>query len=109
MGPTCGLTDGFVALRIRDIKRIDWASGARFTRHSLKAHGVWPPAAPGHRINLDREVRGLVDSVAAGSTLVAIHPELHRADVATLDDPSAGGVANYDSTRSTRRAVGMTR
>ena len=108
--PTDGSPDGFVALRIRDLKRAYWASGGRFLQRSLQAKSAWPPATPDHPVDLDHGVKRLEASAAVGSALVTIHPELDDTDVCYIGrPPSAGGATRYTSTKSTRRAAGRRR
>ncbi|MBA8794038.1 hypothetical protein FHX74_001643 [Friedmanniella endophytica] len=92
--PTDGSPDGYVAVRIDDIKGLYWDPSNRFVRRSLQAQSVWPLEAPRHPIDLDHGVQQLVDSIAAHSDLVTIHPELRRTNVCYIGRPHKWGRRN---------------
>lgn len=66
--------DGWDAVRLRDIRKVRDASGQRLVRRAFKLQQSWPPAPPPFPINLDN-TRALIDSLAAGADLVAVHLE----------------------------------
>lgn len=86
-----GSPDGYVVVRLKDIKHIYWDPTERFIRRSLKVQHAWPPASPSHRVDLDHGVKRLMQSVVAGSALVTIHPELDRTDVCYIGRPTRWG------------------
>ena len=71
--------DGFVALRIEDVRRIDPARAGAFKREALELHGDWPPTMPIDRAALD-DTRALVLALGASFPLLSLFPE--------IDDPN---------------------
>lgn len=88
---TDGSPNGYIALRLRDIKRIEWDPSDRFVRRSLKAQNAWAPPASRKGLDLDHGVKELVESVAAISALVTFHPELDRTDICYIGLPVRWG------------------
>lgn len=86
-----GLPNGFTALRLRDIKRIERGPSGRFVRKSLKAHDAWPPVAPGTLIELDGGALDLVESAALAAPLVTIHPERDDPGICFIGRPAGSG------------------
>ena len=66
--------DGYVAVRIRDVERIQPLKGDAFHRKASELAGVWPPALPAHPIDLST-TRSLIETAHAHATLVNLHME----------------------------------
>ena len=86
-----GDPSGYVALPLRTLRRISRAPGRRFVRRSFQAHSAWPPAAPTVFIDLDRGVRELIDSAAAGFPLVTLFTECDHPGVCYIGQPVRWG------------------
>ena len=73
-------SDGWTALRIRDIFSIDkLAEGdSDVQARVLAARGGWPPAAP--QVCLINDLPGVVRTAQGASPLVAVHREMARPD-----------------------------
>ena len=77
-----GRANGWVALRVHDIERIEVADGGRFIRRGLEFEGSWPPPRPAADVRLSGGTRALVESVAASFCLLTAYQE--RIDPVTM-------------------------
>jgi hypothetical protein len=78
--------DGFIALRVRDIARIDRDTSSGFIRQALELQGQWPPPDVPAGIKLDR-TRDAIASLAAASPLVTLHCERRWRDECYIGVP----------------------
>jgi hypothetical protein len=67
--------NGWVALRTRDVSRVEPADGARFARRGLEGQHSWPPAAPTGTVSVAGGTRALLGSVAAAFSVVTMYRE----------------------------------
>ncbi|TQL02667.1 hypothetical protein [Cellulomonas sp. SLBN-39] len=82
--------DGYVALRLRDLERVQVSTCDETSRRLLQSTGAWPPAGPAASIALDR-TRDLVATAAAHGGLVHVEVERVDPDVAFFGAPAHGG------------------
>lgn len=82
--------DGFVAVRIRDIQRVQVSPCDQLSRRLLESTGAWPPAGPNAPIDLDRTSR-LVQTSYAHAGLLNIQVEGVDPEVALIGSPSLDG------------------
>lgn len=82
--------NGFVALRIRDMERIQPLEQGAFYRKASELAGVWPPALPAEQIDLST-TRGLIENAHAHFTLVNLQMERDAPDVAFIGVPTRWG------------------
>ncbi len=67
--------NGWTALRLGQVRRIDKAKEQRVTRESLQLHDQWPPAAPARPVDLEHGTKRLIRSLADQFPVLAIHYE----------------------------------
>jgi hypothetical protein len=79
--------DGYVAVRIRDIERIQPLKADAFYRKASELAGVWPPALPADPIDLST-TRSLIETAHAHATLVNLQIEREDPDVAFIGVPT---------------------
>ena len=78
---------GYVALRVRDIERIQPLKSDAFYRKASELAGVWPPALPAGPIDLST-TRGLIETAHAHATLVNLQIEREDPGVAFIGIPT---------------------
>ncbi len=85
-------SDGFVALRLRDVERVWRAENDELHRRAQELRGTWPPAGPASAIDLDT-TRSLIRDAGAAARLIAVHTE--------YEDPEAlyVGVPEVDESK----------
>ena len=82
-----GGLDGFTAIRVSDITRIQSDPFADFARRALQHHGTWPPAKPDQPLDLDG-TRRLIDSAAAANPLVTVYTERQHPNECSIGFPA---------------------
>ena len=77
--------DGYVALRIEDVSKVDRRGGPEtFVGRALAARGEWPPVSVD--VELD-EIAGLIRTAAAVAPLVTLHIEVEDPTVCFIGRP----------------------
>ncbi|GAB2673015.1 hypothetical protein [Thalassiella azotivora] len=79
--------DGFAAVRVRDVARIQPMPAGSFPQKVAEAAGTWPPSAPATAIDLDR-TRGLIETAHVDATLVTLHIEDQDPEVGFIGVPT---------------------
>ncbi len=81
--------DGYVAVRIRDVDRIQplIGDGDIFYRKASELAGVWPPALPAHPIDLST-TRSLIETAHAHATLVNLRIEHENPNACYIGVPT---------------------
>lgn len=79
--------DGFVAIRLRDVARVQPHQSHGFYKTVAEANGSWPPALPTTLIDLDATGR-LVQTAHAHGTIVNLQVEYDDPDVSFLGVPT---------------------
>lgn len=84
----CSRIDGYVAVRIRDIARIQPLQDNAFYRKVAEATGTWPPAAPETLMDLDT-TRRLIETAHVHGTIVTLYSERTDPDEMSFGVPMA--------------------
>ena len=79
--------DGYVAVRIRDVERIQPLRSDAFYRKASELAGVWPPALPADPIDLST-TRSLIETAHAHATLVNLQIEHEDPNAAYIGVPT---------------------
>jgi hypothetical protein len=79
--------DGYVAVRVRDIERIQPLKADAFYRKASELAGVWPPALPASPIDLST-TRALIETAHVHATLVNLQIEREDPDIAFIGVPT---------------------
>lgn len=113
------LLDGFAAVRVVELSRVQPRSAETSQEALLRARGQWPPGGPGVELDLDA-TGGLIESAAAFESLVSLHIEREDPDVCFIGAPvdsrrhsvwlrGISPEATWDDTRSRWRYSQVTR
>jgi hypothetical protein len=78
--------DGYVAVRIRDIQRMQVAPCNEVSSKLLRATEIWPPAGPTTPIGLDHTSE-LIQTAYANAGLVIVQVEYVNPDIAFIGSP----------------------